>query len=219
MLDTMNLVEDSIRTAVMPNPMSELADIERLYLTRGGYTDEQVDEFGAKLLNIISEELTKLYAQRPSAKVTLNASVSLTALPNAKPPKPPQPRRSMRTPTAPPAIAPPPTPPVSNVPSTHREPLRQRRALSVVLSSTAPARSTVARNYILFVPKDAAGDDDLKLLTPEGNDVFSARVDEVQPTISGILQFRLNMFAERILGDALTAMKVLVATAMQARRQ
>jgi hypothetical protein len=77
----------------------------------------------------------------------------------------------------------------------------------------------VARNYILFVPKDAAGDDDLKLLTPEGNDVFSARVDEVQPTISGILQFRLNMFAERILGDALTAMKVLVATAMQARRQ
>ena len=46
MLDTMNLVEDSIRTAVMPNPMSELADFERLYLTRVGIPMNKLTSLG-----------------------------------------------------------------------------------------------------------------------------------------------------------------------------
>jgi Fic family protein len=217
-LDTMNLVEDSIKAAMTPNPTSELASIDRLYLTKGGYKDEEVDEFGKTLLSMISHELGRVFGERDGRKVTLQTEIKFAPLPGARPARPATPVTRPRG-TAPPPRAPvPETPPVPNVPPSHREPLSRRTTLSVVVQSEAPAVSSVTRNFILFVPKDAASDDDLKLITPQGEDLFSARVDQVQSRNSEFLNIRLTMFAERILGGALAKLREVVANAMRTRR-
>jgi hypothetical protein len=90
--------------------------------------------------------------------------------------------------------------------------------LSLTLKSEKPAAASVTRNYILFVPKDAAGDDDLRLFTPQGKDAFSARIDQVESRNSELLKIRSTLFAERVLGEALSAMKDFVAGAMRTRR-
>jgi Fic family protein len=214
LLDTMNLVEDSIKTAIVPNPTSELHEIDRLYLTRGGYTDQQVDEFGAKLLTLLNNEVQKLFT--PGGKVAVQAFIKAVPLPGVRPPVPVQQVRGRGAPQPPPA--PPVTAPIPNVPSTHRETFSQRRMFTISVNSQQPAASSLSRDYILLVPKDAASDDDLKLFTPEGKDSFSARVDEVQSTTSGILQFRIGMLAERILGEILSELKAVVREVMRARR-
>jgi Fic family protein len=217
LLDTMNLVEDSIKTAIVPNPASELSEIDKLYLTRGGYTDEQVDAFGGKLVKLIEAEVEKFIQPREGGRISVKGLVrtSTRGIPASAPR--PQVRRQgvVAAPLPPP---PPALPHVPNVPSTHREPFAHRMMVTVTVTSAAPAHATVAQDYILFVPKDAAGDDDLKLFTMSGRDSFSARVDEVESTTPGILQFRLGMFAERIVGEALSEIKARVANAMRARR-
>jgi Fic family protein len=212
-LDTMSLVEDSIRAAMVPSPASALAAIERLYLTRGGYKDEQVDEFGRALLDMLQLEVENVFRERASTKVSLITDLTSLPLPGAGQEVP-----KSRPTAAPGQPKPPETPRVPDVPLSHREPFARRMTLSLTLKSEKPAAASVTRNYILFVPKDAAGDDDLRLFTPQGKDAFSARIDQVESRNSELLKIRSTLFAERVLGEALSAMKDFVAGAMRTRR-
>jgi len=69
------------------------------------------------------------------------------------------------------------------------------------------------RKYALWLPKNANGDDDVLLARiwdnlamielDESKIVFSARVSDLIPTVSGVLQIRTSMFADRIVSEAL----------------
>ena len=46
-------------------------------------------------------------------------------------------------------------------------------------------------------------------------DTFTARMDEVEPAISGILHIRIRMFAERLVGEMLQQLRILAENAIR----
>lgn len=59
-LDTIRLVEENLRSTLSPSAEETFAAIERLYITRGGYTHEQVDAAGLSLIELLSQELKRI---------------------------------------------------------------------------------------------------------------------------------------------------------------
>jgi Fic family protein len=171
-LDTITLVDESVRCALAPDTKKSLAAIQRLYLTKGGYTHEQVDEAGQKLLNALKSEIEALKFEK-SSKIATNTTAHAGGL-----------SRNM-------------------LPS-YRNPLSGLARLTVTFDSLSPVAAQATRNYSLLLPKNAAGTDDILLLRSEKQDEkFPARMDEVAPAISGVLQMRLKMLAERIVSEML----------------
>jgi hypothetical protein len=74
------------------------------------------------------------------------------------------------------------------------------------------------RTYHLFLPKDADVDDDIQIERADGKETFVARVSEVIPTISGVLQIRITLFAERVAGSMLAELKSNVEKAVRGQR-
>jgi Fic family protein len=183
-LDTIKLVDESVRSALAPSSDESLAAINRLYITKGGYTHEQVDQAGAQLLNAIRgaiEQASNNAAPRVNRSITIQAAG------------------------------------YTNTDSAYRPPMNNVGYLRVVFISTPPAQAQVARQYYLWLPRDAAGDDDILLKDANVTEGFAARMDEVVPATSGILQIRLNMFAERVVSEMLADLSLLAAKALSAR--
>jgi len=57
-LDTMLLVQESLRSTSAPSLDQSAAALKDLYRTRGGYTQQQVDQAGSNLFNLMRHELT-----------------------------------------------------------------------------------------------------------------------------------------------------------------
>ena len=57
-IDAIKLLSQSIQTALSPSPNEEINQISTLYKTKGGFTHEEIDEIGNKLLEIFSKELS-----------------------------------------------------------------------------------------------------------------------------------------------------------------
>ncbi|HMH49970.1 MAG TPA: Fic family protein [Candidatus Acidoferrum sp.] len=168
-LETMKLVEESLRSASSPSAEDTLAAIQRLYVTRGGYTHEQVDTAGRSLVNLFSEEVKRISPRFLVAPIA--GSVQVLGLPSQEP--------SLHN---------------------YRMPLQGTAAVTINMTTPPPANAGIQRQYWLEVPKDAAGSDDL-VLTDARHDPFTARMDELVPTLAGVLQIRMGMFAERVLRD------------------
>jgi Fic family protein len=176
-LDTIGLVDESLRAASTQNAQESAAAIERLYLTRGGYTYEQVDQAGMSLLDAIQKAVNQALTKYQPPKVTTRASLH---------------------------------PGQYNLLPGYRFPLAGGRIVGFVLDSAAPAQASVATSYFLNLPRDAAGDDDVQVVKANAQnpaDAFVARVDELIPAISGVLQIRLRIFAERIANELFAELK------------
>jgi Fic family protein len=59
-LETIKLVEESLRSASSPPAEDTFAAIQRLYVTRGGYTQAQVDAAGVGLIELLSHTLIRI---------------------------------------------------------------------------------------------------------------------------------------------------------------
>jgi Fic family protein len=171
-LDTINLVDESLRLASAPNPKNTLTEIDQLYLAKGGLTYQQVDEIALKFLEILKIGVTEAFAKVVSSKVKCGVGV--------------QQGGQYATPPG------------------HRLPLVGGRVLQFNASTVAPATAGVGRSYGLLVPRSATGTDDILVsnLSPPP-DVFGARIDELTPSVSGVLTIRVNMFAERLVNEIL----------------
>jgi Fic family protein len=175
-LDTIRLVDESVLSASSPSAEQSMAAIDGLYVTKGGYTQDQVDAGANQLLQIFHDALKKVLATNAAKKVQSNVNIA----PNSQIPPGPA----------------------------HRNTLGGGKSLFVSLSSSPPAQAQVNRNYGLLVPKDAGGDDDIQLSRRvDGQGTFIARMDEVIPSLSGVLQIRIAMFAERVVGEMLSELK------------
>jgi Fic family protein len=184
-LDTIKLVDESVRSALAPSADMSLAEINSLYVTKGGYTHEQVDNAGLQLLNAVK-----------------------TAIEQASSNAAPRVSRSMPIQQANYAVP----------DSAYRRPMNNMGFLQVVFNSAPPAQAQVSRQYFLWLPKDAAGGDDILLKNANVAVDFVARMDEVIPAVSGVLQIRLNLFGERVAGQMLNDLRDLAQKAFRAPR-
>jgi Fic family protein len=102
--------------------------------------------------------------------------------------------------------------------ATHRLPLTGARRLDVRLQTTTPPNAVSVRTYHLFLPTDSDDDDEVQLERADGKESFTARISELFPAISGVLQIRLSIFAERVAGAMLTEIKSALEKALGRRR-
>lgn len=179
-LETMQLVEESLRGAEAPSLEETFREMQGLYVTRGGYSYEQIEGAGSQLLGLILKEVQNVTAANKMPKLGTTANIVGVS-----------------------------TPANLFVKSTHRAPVSGSRALQIQFQLPAPAQASVSRIYFIGTPTDAYGSDDI-LVRDNQRDTFAARVDEILPSISGPLQIRVGMFAERIVGELLA---LLVADA------
>jgi hypothetical protein len=177
-LDTIQLVDESLNGAYLPTPEESAAAIDRLFETKGGYTQKLVDESGSKLIILIKSELDKALT-----RISTSNLHGLAAVIQGGPG------------------------PTDNE---HRLPISGAgQGLEIRLISDAPASANVIRSYHLFLPKDAGADDDVQLQRADRADRFVARMDDLAPSISGVLQLRISMFAERLVAAMLAELKPL----------
>lgn len=200
-LDTMNLVIETFRGVNAPSPQDAAAALENLYVTKGGYTQDQVDKAGGELFQLLQEEMQKTIAKLNGSSFLGNASSIRTSLGRIE------------------------------LDSTHRlpgSPNRELNFLHIELSSAQPGYARVNRDYVVSVPIDATSEDDVQLMRvleksiTIGNEApmatefgFSARVDELIPLLSGVLRIRAGIFAERIIGEMLSELKPLAEKALR----
>jgi Fic family protein len=202
-LDTIQLVDESLRDAHMPTPEEGAKAINGLYVTKGGFTQDQVNESGMQLLKLFQNELTKIINRNtgPNLKGYTNLINGLQSTPD----------------------------------SSHRLPISQERGLLIRFNSTAPAEAMNNRQYVLFLPVDAGVNDDIQLSRADepvkfvmdgtrrvgispSDPAFSARMDELIPTISGVLQIRIAIFAERIVGIMLAELGSLADASLHGQK-
>lgn len=188
-LDTIALVDESLRSAVSPSAEQSVAAIESLYLTKGGYTYEQVDQAGANLMQEIFQTVNQAFEKIRMSRISRGGGVQQSGG-------------------------------AYQIPHGYRLPLSGARIVHISLASAVPAQAQSSLVYGLIVPKDAVGDDDIQLLDitkPNSPNVFTARVDELIPAMSGSLRIRLNMFAERIVNELLAELKDKAQASMRNR--
>jgi Fic family protein len=187
-LDTINLVDESLHCASTQSAEQSMAAIESLYVTRGGYTYEQVDQAGEKLIQEVYQTVTQAFSKIQTKKIIRGGGLVGGG--------------------------------AYHVPPGYRVPLSGMRLLNISLGTVPPANAQASSSYGLILPKDAAGDDDVQIVditkTNSAN-VFTARVDELIPSMSGPLRIRLNMFAERIANELLAELSNKAQAAMQNR--
>ena len=198
-LDTISLVEEGFRGALVPTPEDAAAAIAGLFVTKGGYTQAQVDGAGERLFQLVDGELSKIIAKNVGSNLQGRATTVVM-------------RGHKLVPD-----------PAHRFPSSENGDLK---VLNVELSSSPPAFARVFQQFALWLPKDAAGDDDVQLvlvghgdhisgMASDGELTFSARMDELVPSTSGVLRIRVRLFADRTIGEMLSGLKIRAEKALK----
>jgi Fic family protein len=192
-LDTILLVNESLRTAASPAPDESLDAIKSLYLSKGGYTKEQVDEAGRKLIITAEKEFAKVITGIALGKVhgyaRLNDGLIFKYSAHAGQPV--------------------------HEDTQHND---SGRHLEVELQTIHPYEAKTIRQFDLFLPRSAGNEDDFQLRQKSGKEIFLARMEELQTVNAGVLQIRIALFAERVVREMLAELKSLAKRAWPGER-
>lgn len=185
-LDSISLVTECLKTAKIPSISEQLEEIESFYVTKGGYSHDEVDSAGKKLLEGFLEEINdqqSIIEKNKELNISLNTTKSHSKLINNR----------YRNPVS---ISP--------------------RSINVTIRASKPFNGvTHGIRISVQVPKDCGKDDDLVLVSnKDSNYVLGARMNEIESMISSQLKMRLRVFAERIYSDMLEEIKRKVSTQM-----
>ncbi len=184
-IDALELVEQCLRTAESPRASEALAAIKRLYTTRGGYSQAEVDKAGYSLFDAFTNEIAQ-QAQAYRVEGQLSIDVSAGQIGDV----------------------------ASQRAQTHRNPVTQGgRYVNLRLLTAAPANAEVSLMFYIEVPRDADTDDDLIISNHQtGEAAFTARLAEVMPTLNAATLMRLKIFVERVFGEALQTLAAQATT-------
>lgn len=180
-LDGLRLAEESLRDATLPPLEDILGALKELYVTRGGYTHEQVDDAGRALIEVFERELTR-QATQASAEGAVRVNIGRG--------RPSPPSDTTHRPLG-----------IGQV----------HEGVMIQASTNPPVDATLTHAFVVQVPKDAGAEDDIRILGLAGGEQFEARVDELIPLPAVALQMRLTMFADRVVKAALEALRVQAA--------
>ncbi len=194
-LDTITLARESMLTEESLAPGEGAEAIEKLYITKGGYTQDQVEKAANQLLTLIQYTAEKAILQLAGPNLR-GGSTKLRNIPGSPGPA-------------------------------HRFSVGEEKGWSLQFETLPPARALVYRHFVLWVPKDAGGEDDFQIVfVLKGSHQdnmsvapiveFSARMDELAGSASGVLQIRLGIFVDRIIGNMLRDLKQLAEKSLSA---
>ncbi|MCI0486507.1 MAG: Fic family protein [Blastocatellia bacterium] len=172
-LDAISLVNESLRAAASPEIESSLAALKGLYMTKGGYTQAEVDEAGYKFFDLFQIELTQR-AQEAAIKDVLSVEGHY-------------PGRSHTL-----------AKPKYRLPLT-----KPPRDWVITFTSSPPAKVQVFRSFALEIPEDCAQDDDLIIHNLQTHELFKVRISELFPVATAALHMRISIWVEAVIGEAL----------------
>jgi len=181
-LDAITLVDESIRTALVPDPGAAAEDLQRLYVTKGGYSQADVDLAGNTLIEAVADELRRIVPEYTNDHVRIEVGTGFGA--------PSPPRKGFFSGA-------------------------NARFFTIDLTAGAPANVSIRREFQLELPIDCGVDDDLTLRDPETGETFTARLEDVHPVMSSVLQMRMNMFARRLISSAQVELKTRADVALR----
>lgn len=176
-LDSIRLFSESLRAASVQSTEDTLAEIKRLYMTKGGYSQADVDEAGYKLMELFKQEFLK-HQSKLSIPGQLNFSLNIK-------------NEEVQV-----------TNPAYRLPVT-----KAPQRLIVGLSTEAPAQAGVSRTFSLEVPRDCGSDDDVVVRDVKTNESFEARMTELVPSAAAALQMRLSIAVERIIRELVNELR------------
>jgi len=186
-LDAVRLAELSLRAATAPRLENGLTALKQLYLTKGGYTQQQVDEVGDSFFNLFLQELNRKGQEASVAGVVGFGCNTHGGFQNPA-------KEGYR-------------PPVT----------RAARALVITFRSEQPLHTSVSRSFQLEVPKDCGDDDDLVIRGLNSNELLEARIAELMPAPTAALQMRLTIWIDKILGDAVDELSRMAASLLKSQ--
>lgn len=170
-LDAIRLTSMSLSAAEVPPLESSLESFKRIFVTRGGYTHQEVDSAGYALVDLISEELN-----RQGNEIAKSGEIHIAVSAEKRNDYP-----------------------IPN-PDTARCPVTDSgRQLAISVTSSAP-KATVNLRFGLSVPKDCDVEDELLLASQDIPIPFPARITELIPEASAALQLRISIFIQAVLG-------------------
>ncbi len=178
-IDACLLVHESLKTAGVPALQESIAALGRLYLTSGGYTHATVDEAGHRLLRLLHDELL---SQLGSLAATAMISHQMSLGQQTGLPKVQRGRRFT---------------------------VGEVQAVTLVMSTKAPAEGRVELRYIATLPIDGSPNDLVTILelTTGGKQVFQTPLRDLIGDSSANVLWRVKMLAEGILGSAIVELE------------
>ncbi|HET7229640.1 MAG TPA: Fic family protein [Longimicrobium sp.] len=172
-VDAMLLVSQTLQAASAPDPDEEAANLRAVFLTKGGYSHAQVDQAGETLLSLLEAEYKKQSESLNTAGQVL--FLVKTAVPSNEAEKEP--------------------------PRDHYRFTSGRRML--IARASTPALVVVSRIVASEVPANSAVEDVVYLNVGGAADPFIARLPELIPASSSLLQIRLAVFVRGLIGEML----------------
>jgi Fic family protein len=176
-LDTMAIVGDSIRDAAVPSIEESLAAINGPKVHSPRYSEQHVDDGGARLLNALTtatqKEISKVAVGKVQGKCGAAAGGHRTYLPKFRPSQNIGQHFSIEL--------------LSVQPSWNPQ------------VSLPPA--VVKREYDLLVPADGEEGSDYLLKDRASNDEMAVPVEDLIPVLSATVQIRIDLFADRIVRE------------------
>ena len=186
-LDALQMANESVRAAAVAPIEEAVAEIKRLYKTKGGYTHGEIDRAGFQFIELLAQETAaQLKKAKDSAGADLNYDVRLEIVRTYALAKP-----------------------------SSRLPLPRGRRLVVSVSTPGPADANLIRSFGLEVPKDCGVDDDLTIQGFESHELFEARVTTLLPEPNTALRMRLSIWVQKIVGELLAELSGVAATSLR----
>lgn len=186
--DAMLLVGLTLQAAAAPDPEQEAASLRAVYITKSGYSYEQLDEAGAKLRVAFAEEFERQAVTfRTAGQLKITQDVGSQHGVSYQPARP---RSGYR-----PAV--------------------DENVLQMKVESSAPAHAYLIKGVSVELPVDPDSDGEILLVSDVVPDPFSARVRELIPASSTLLQIRLGVFVRRILGEMLAELRAKATASLR----
>jgi Fic family protein len=172
-LDAILLVDESLRAALVPEPTSAIGALEALFVTKGGYTHEQVEEAGQQLLDLAVEEFVSQTRRLEGEHLKIVAGAKSESY-YVKIPK----ARAL-------------------------SPGHQRLLYLSVESSSPLGEQVFRQFGITVPLDAGREDDVSLYEMAAQRNMFTARLTELIPNASAALRMRLSIAVQRVLGEVL----------------
>lgn len=171
-LSAMQLVYQSLRTAQVEEPAEILRGLDDLYLTKGGFTYQEVDAAARSLMKELLKELQDQLG--PLAKLTNLAEAQATKTHSNYEP----------------------------ISDRYRVYMNKRgEAVIVVVTAKEPVRTSVRRELRIEIPKDCGERDDFAVRVGDGPEVLLTRMRELHPTPHASFLIGMKVFCRGVLAE------------------
>lgn len=187
-LDSVQLVEESIRAALSASSEQSLQRLQRLNQTQSGYTHTEIDKAATFLVDELASKLSKSFKQALLGNENLISSGVTKARGNFK-----LARENYRKTSS-----------------------GEDYVQAQVRTKTLPQNVSIQKSYGVSVPADSGIDDDIIIQTAnyfagmsngENRALFETRVSELLPNPSAATQMRLDIFVQGIVDEVLAELE------------